>query len=56
MTEISQTEMRIALLNMREGFALHVEAVQMDAKLKRAKFLALVNEGFTDQQAIELTK
>lgn len=45
-----------ALRDMREGLAWHLEYLAIQAQLTRAKYLALLKEGFTDKQAIELCK
>ena len=55
--QIPLTEMRIAALDMKERLPLIMEFNAMDAKLKRGKkFLSLVKEGFTEDQALELVK
>ena len=41
---------------MRENLAAHIEISQLSTKVSRAKYLALVAEGFTEQQALELCK
>ena len=56
MDELSLTEFRIALLDYRERAPLFQEMQAIEAKLKRAKFLALVENGFTETQALELCK
>lgn len=45
-----------ALLDLRNQIPAMTEFEQLQAKLVRAKYLALVAEGFTEQQAIELCK
>lgn len=49
---------KLAMLvrEMRENVAAHIEIVQLNAKVTRSKYLALVAEGFTEQQALELCK
>lgn len=42
--------------SIAENWAAHLEWMTLDARMKRAKYLALVKEGFTEVQAIELTK
>lgn len=41
---------------MKEDMPAQLEYEQLKAKLTRAKFLALVAEGFTESQAIDLCK
>jgi len=55
-TESNLPEFRIAILNMLEAMPLHIEAVKLDARLKREKYLAFIAEGFDEKQALELTK
>lgn len=45
-----------ALQDARDGLAFMVEFYQIEAKQKRAKFLSLVREGFSEPQALELCK
>lgn len=39
---------------MREDILAHIEYESLRAKLTRAKYLALIKEGFTETQAMEL--
>lgn len=48
--------MRVALLNHYEMAPILIEMQAVEAKIKRAKYLALVGEGFTEAQALELCK
>lgn len=45
-----------ALRRMSEDFPHLVASVKFIAKLQREKFLALKSEGFTNEEAIELSK
>lgn len=45
-----------AIKQITENWVAHVEAIALTARLTRAKYLALVREGFTEAQAIELCK
>lgn len=42
--------------NLRENMPALMEFDAMQARLTRKKFLALVAEGFTEQQALELCR
>lgn len=48
--------MKAAVFQMLENLPALLEHAKLDAKLKRAQFLALTSEGFTDAQAIELLR
>ena len=45
-----------ALRELKETMAEQIEYHQILAKIQKAKFDSLVKEGFSDHQAIELTK
>jgi hypothetical protein len=45
-----------ALLEVRENMAFTLEFITIEAELARAKYLALLKQGFTEAQAIELCK
>jgi hypothetical protein len=47
---------RGAIDAMRRDLSNHIEYAQLQAKLRRASYLAYVGEGFTEQQALELCK
>lgn len=49
-------ELMAAVAKMTRNLPIFIEMMQVDAKIRRAKFEALVNEGFSEQQAIELCK
>jgi hypothetical protein len=42
--------------DMRDNIAAHIEFNQLQARITRAKFAALVKEGFTEAQALQLCK
>lgn|SRR5574340_81063 len=48
--------MRLALLNYQETAPIIIEMCIVEAKIKRAKYLALMDAGFTEQQALEIVK
>lgn len=49
-------ELVLALRAMREKLPMMIEHQQLEAQITRAKFNALVKEGFTESQAIELCR
>jgi len=44
------------LREMQKNMPMYLELIKIQAELKRVKFLELKNQGFTDEQAIELCK
>jgi hypothetical protein len=42
--------------DMRDNIAAHIEINQLQARITRAKYVALVKEGFTEAQALQLCK
>ena len=54
--EAERAEKMRALQQMRDNLAWFVEYHMLDAKIVRARFNALVAEGFTEAQAIDLCK
>lgn len=44
------------VLHLRENLPALLELDALQAKLTRAKFLALVEQGFNEQQALELCR
>jgi hypothetical protein len=42
--------------DMRDNIAAHIEINQLQARITRAKYIALVKEGFTEAQALQLCK
>lgn len=42
--------------SITEDWAAHLEWTTLDARMRRAKYLALVKEGFTEPQALELVR
>lgn len=49
-------EVKEALRNIRSNLQLHLEYIQITAKMHKTKYDALIKEGFTDAQALELCK
>jgi len=45
-----------ALKQMREGIPLMLEYHQITAEIRRAKYDALITQGFTKAEALELSK
>ena len=51
-----QSQRTKALQSFRDDLAFTIEYAQINAKLQRARYLALVAEGFDERQALELCK
>jgi len=49
-------EMKQTVDNMRANLPLFISHMALSATLHRAKYLALKEEGFNDQEALELCK
>ena len=49
-------ELAEALSNIKNTLSYQIECQTVLAKVYRAKYLALVKEGFTEEQALELSK
>lgn len=54
--ERSQVTLAQAVKKLRDNLPALLEMEQLHARLTRNKFLALVQQGFTEQQALELCK
>lgn len=54
--ERSRANMAQLLKNARETMPANIELEQLLARITREKFLALVKEGFTEAQALDLCK
>ena len=54
--KIPPTAVQMGATEMRRNMDDMIEGGRMMAKLLRAKYLALVDEGFTEKQALELSK
>jgi len=46
----------VLVREMRENLPAHIEFEQLNARVTREKYLALVKNGFTETQALELCK
>lgn len=46
----------VLVKNMKDNILAHIEYQQLDARVKKAKYDALVKEGFTSEQALTLVK
>ena len=53
---MSAPKMKELLFKALEEFPAMCELYKLDAKQQRVRFLALVKEGFTEAQAIELLR
>jgi hypothetical protein len=49
-----QVSLAQAVVNMRDNLPAMMEFQKLNAKIIRAKYLALIGEGFTEQQALQL--
>lgn len=55
-SENQQFEFAQLIVRMRENMPAYFEYEELQAKIKRKKYLSLVSEGFSEQQALELCK
>jgi hypothetical protein len=56
MSKQNETTFPVLVKQLADNLLAHIEYVQLNAKVQRTKYEALVKEGFTEQQALELTK
>lgn len=54
--ETERAALAQAVRNLRENLPALLELDELQARLTRKKFLALVSQGFTEAQALELCK
>jgi DNA topoisomerase IB len=52
--EKSQVEFAQAIANLRDNLPAMMEFQRLNAKVIRAKYVALIGEGFSEQQALQL--
>lgn len=51
-----KTDLEKAVFELSRNMSAHLEYIRIRAKLQREHYEALIKEGFTDAQALELTK
>ncbi len=56
MTDRENKEARSAIAGMAQNMDMHLGAIFVKAKLCRGYYMALIKEGFTEQEALELSK
>ena len=52
----SKVALAVLVREMQENLPAHLEFAKLTSKLQRARYLALIAEGFNDRQALELCK
>ena len=52
----AKVDLARVVLDLRDSLPAHIELAQLMARVTRAKFLALVAQGFTVDQALTLCK
>ncbi|MBR7747444.1 hypothetical protein [Undibacterium baiyunense] len=55
-SEKKSVQLAILVGELKENLIAHIEIEQLQARLIREKYLALVKNGFTETQALELCK
>lgn len=54
--QIEADKLRAAVEAMRRTLPLMIEYEKLNAQVRRARYLALVAEGFTPEEALEIVK
>jgi hypothetical protein len=54
--ENSQVDIAIAVKTVRENLPAMLEMSRLQARLMREKYIALIKEGFTEEQALRLCR
>lgn len=52
----NETTFPVLVKQLADNLLAHIEFVQLNAKVQRAKYEALLAVGFTEKEALELTK
>ena len=52
----NKVHLAVLVREMLENLPAHLEFAKLTAKLQRARYLALIAEGFDERQALELRK
>jgi len=55
-SEKKSVQLATLVLELKENLIAHIEIEQLQARLIRERYLALVKSGFTETQALELCK
>lgn len=56
MSDKAQVDLAQAVKRIRENMPAMLELIQLEARQTRAKFLALVEQGFSASEALELCR
>lgn len=54
MNEQDQVNFAVAVRNLRDSILCHIEFAQLNARIWRARYEELIEQGFTEEQALLL--